>query len=101
MIQMDMGFCALARAAPYCSRHRLAGVQPARRFIARSIRAAGLLARDRRVPKPLRWGAAVGLLPIPGPIDEAILLLVAPLFFIFCRESMRDAWRRAEQPTFA
>jgi hypothetical protein len=65
-------------------------------FAARTIRAARLLARDRRVPRPLRWGAALGLLPIPGPFDEAVLLIVAPLFFIFCRQPMRDAWSAAE-----
>jgi hypothetical protein len=54
-----------------------------------------LLARDARVPKPLRWIAAIGLLPIPGPVDEAVLLLVAPIFVIFYRDPMRDAWRQA------
>jgi hypothetical protein len=53
------------------------------------------LARDSRVPKPLRWLAAIGLLPIPGPVDEAVLLLIAPIFAIFYREPMRDAWQRA------
>jgi hypothetical protein len=54
-----------------------------------------LLARDTRVPKPLRWIAAIGLLPIPGPIDEAVLLLVAPIFLVFYREPMRNAWEQA------
>jgi hypothetical protein len=54
-----------------------------------------VLARDARVPKPLRWVAAVGLLPIPGPVDEAVLLLIAPVFLIFYREPMRDAWQQA------
>jgi len=54
-----------------------------------------LVARDARVPKPLRWMAAIGLLPIPGPVDEAVLLLIAPIFMIFYREPMRDAWRQA------
>lgn len=54
-----------------------------------------VIARDSRVPKPLRWIAAIGLLPIPGPVDEAVLLLVAPVFLIFYREPMRDAWQQA------
>lgn len=54
-----------------------------------------LLARDARVPKPLRWIAAIGLLPIPGPFDEAILLLIAPIFLIFYRDPTRDAWQQA------
>ena len=47
------------------------------------------------MPKPLRWVAGIGLLPIPGPVDEAVLLLVAPIFAIFYRGPMRDAWARA------
>jgi hypothetical protein len=52
-----------------------------------------LLARDNRIPKPLRWIAGLALLPIPGPVDEVILLLIAPILFVFYREPMRDAWR--------
>ena len=40
----------------------------------RLIRAVRILARDGRIPRPLRWLAAVGLLPVPGPFDEAVLL---------------------------
>jgi len=65
-------------------------------FVTRTIRAAGLLVRDQRVPRPLRWGAAVGLLPIPGPFDEAVLLIVAPLLWVFSREPLRDAWTLAK-----
>jgi hypothetical protein len=72
-------------------------VKGLRAFVARTIRAMQLLARDRRVPRPLRWVAAIGLLPIPGPVDEAVLLLVAPVFLILYREPMRDAWRLAER----
>jgi hypothetical protein len=56
-----------------------------------------LLARDGRIPKPLRWIAALGLLPIPGPFDEAVLLLVAVPLFVFYREPMSDAWRGARR----
>ena len=62
----------------------------------RTLRAMRTLARDTRVPRPLRWIAAIGLLPIPGPVDEVVLLLVAPVFAVFYREPMRDAWRRSE-----
>jgi hypothetical protein len=54
-----------------------------------------LLARDGRIPKPLRWIAGIGLLPIPGPVDEVVLVLVAPVFFAFYREPMREAWLRS------
>ncbi|MEK6228154.1 MAG: hypothetical protein AABM31_02350 [Actinomycetota bacterium] len=70
-------------------------MQKARTFTTRTIRATGALSRDRRIPRPLRWLAGLGLLPIPGPFDEAILLFIAPLFLIFYRQPMRDAWRSA------
>ena len=70
-------------------------MQKARAFTARAIYAARLLARDDRIPNLLRWLALVGLLPIPGPLDEALLLIVAPFLLVFAREPMRDAWRRA------
>jgi hypothetical protein len=66
-----------------------------RRFFARTARAARLVARDPRIPRPLRWLAGLALLPIPGPVDEALLLVVAPLLVVFHRQPMRDAWRAA------
>ena len=70
-------------------------MRSARAFIARTIGAIKLLAKDERVPKALRWIAGIGLLPIPGPVDEVLLLLVAPVFLIFYRDPMREAWQRA------
>jgi hypothetical protein len=64
-------------------------------LLTRTIRAITLLARDQRIPKPMRWIAGIGLLPIPGPFDEALLVLVAPVFLGFYREPMREAWRTA------
>jgi hypothetical protein len=46
------------------------------------------------VPRPLRGIAAIGLLPIPGPVDEVVLILIAPVLAIFYRDPMRDAWAR-------
>ena len=64
-------------------------------LLSRTVRAVALLAGDARIPRPLRATAAIGLLPLPGPLDEVILILVAPVFLIFYREPMRDAWARA------
>jgi hypothetical protein len=76
-------------------RRAYSAMQATKTFIARTLRAVKLIARDRRIPKPLRWLAALGLLPIPGPFDEAVLLLVAMPLFVFYREPMREAWQRA------
>jgi hypothetical protein len=69
-------------------------VRKAAAFLARTVRAVTLLARDERVPRPLRGIAAIGLLPIPGPVDEVVLILIAPVLAIFYRDPMRDAWAR-------
>jgi len=61
----------------------------------RLIRAVAILARDGRIPRPLRGFAAFGLLPIPGPIDEAVLLVVGLLLFAFYRDVLSEAWSRA------
>jgi hypothetical protein len=65
-------------------------------FFSRAIRAVTILARDRKIPRPLCWLAVFGLLPVPGPFDEAVLLLVAGLLFTFYPDRMRDAWRVAD-----
>ena len=59
----------------------------------RLFRAVRIVLRDGRVPRPLRWLAGFALLPVPGPFDEAVLVLVAPLLWLFHREPLRDAWR--------
>jgi hypothetical protein len=66
-----------------------------RALATRTIRAGKTLARDERIPRPVRWVAAVGLLPIPGPLDEAVLLLLTPVFLLFFRTPLREAWRAA------
>jgi hypothetical protein len=66
-----------------------------RRFVVRSVRATKLIVRDARIPKPLRWLAGIALLPVPGPFDEAVILIIAPILFVFYREPMRNAWQQA------
>jgi hypothetical protein len=63
--------------------------------IARAVRATRLLVNDRRVPRALRWLAGLALLPIPGPFDEVVLLLLAAVLWAFHRTPMREAWRDA------
>jgi hypothetical protein len=61
----------------------------------RMIRAVKILATDGRIPRPLRGAAAFGVLPIPGPVDEAGLLLVGALLWLFYRERLTEAWQQA------
>jgi len=62
-------------------------------FASRALRAVRLLAGDGRIPRPLRGLVAVGLLPVPGPFDEAVLLVAAALLFAFYRGPLREAWQ--------
>jgi hypothetical protein len=63
--------------------------------IRRLIRAVKILAGDGRIPWPLRGLAAIGLLPVPGPFDEAVLVVVGAILYGFYREPLREAWRQA------
>ena len=47
---------------------------------------------DKRVPRPLRWLIGLGLLPMPGPFDEIVLVLAAAVLGVFYREPLREAW---------
>jgi hypothetical protein len=64
-------------------------------FFKRTLRAVRLAASDNRIPKSLRGLVAVGLLPIPGPFDEAVLLIAAVPLALFYREPLTNAWQRA------
>ena len=72
-----------------------------RGFVSRTVRAVMLLARDGRIPRPLRWLVVFGLLPVPGPFDEAVLLIAAGLLAVFYRDQMREAWHATERERFA
>jgi len=70
-----------------------------RSSLKRTLRALRIAATDKRIPAPLRVLAGVGLAPIPGPFDEALLLVVGIPLALFYREPLADAWRRAELQT--
>ena len=61
------------------------------------IRAVKILAHDGRIPRPLRGLVAFGLLPIPGPFDEAVLIIVGTVLFAFYRRPLREAWTRSAE----
>jgi hypothetical protein len=61
----------------------------------RTFRAVRLLARDGGLPRWLRGLAALGLAPIPGPVDEVVLLVVAAVLWLGYRDRLRAAWRAA------
>jgi hypothetical protein len=66
------------------------------RFLARTVRAVNIVVRDGRIPRPIRWGGALGLAPVPGPLDEVVLLLVGGILWLFYRQQLREAWRQAQ-----
>ena len=61
----------------------------------RAARAVRILLRDGGLPRWLRGLAAVGLAPVPGPFDEAVLVVVAAILWLRYRERLRAAWRDA------
>jgi hypothetical protein len=67
----------------------------------RLVRAVRILARDGRIPKPLRGLVAFGLLPIPGPFDEVVLVIVGLILWAFYRKALRQAWTQAAARSFA
>jgi hypothetical protein len=64
-------------------------------FVKRTARAVRIVVGDAGIPRPLRWLAGFGLLPIPGPFDEAVLLVVALILFVFYRRQLKRAWGEA------
>ena len=49
------------------------------------VRVLRRLVADERLPGPVRWLLVFGLLPIPGPVDEAALVLAALLLLCYRR----------------
>ena len=66
-----------------------------RAFVRRTARAVRIVIGHRGIPRPLRWLGGLALLPVPGPLDEAVLLVVAAILFVFYRPELRQAWKEA------
>jgi len=66
-------------------------------FLKRTANAVRIVLRNGGIPRPDRWLAAFGVAPIPGPIDEAVVVLVALILFLFYRRELREAWKQAER----
>jgi len=65
------------------------------RTLKRFLRAIRIAATDKRIPRPLRLLAGLGLAPIPGPFDEALLVIVAIPIALFYRRPLAEAWKEA------
>jgi hypothetical protein len=61
----------------------------------RLLRAVRILLRDDALPRWLRGLAAFGALPIPGPLDELVLVVVAAILWLGYRGRLRAAWNEA------
>jgi hypothetical protein len=70
-------------------------IRRSRELLRQTIRAVRFAATDERIPRPLRLLVAVGLLPVPGPFDEVVLLVAAVPIVVLYREPLADAWKRA------
>lgn len=77
--------------------HDLLSTAQMRSVLRRTVRTVRLLARDGGRPRWLRGLAAVGIAPIPGPFDEAVLLVVATILWFGYRERLRAAWAAAAE----
>ena len=66
-----------------------------RATLTRMLRAVRLVIRDGRIPRPLRWAGGLGLLPVPGPFDEIVLLVVAGVLWLGYRDQLSEAWQKA------
>jgi len=62
------------------------------RFACRVVKAGRGLATDRRLPRWLRALIWFGVLPIPGPVDNVVLVLAVAVVWVWFRPVLVDAW---------
>ena len=58
----------------------------------RLLRLVKLLARDSRIPYPIRVLILAGLLPVPGPFDEIVLVGALALLSLIRPGLIRTLW---------
>jgi hypothetical protein len=66
-----------------------------RAFVRHTARAVRIVVGHRGIPRPIRWLGGLALLPIPGPFDEMVLLVVAAILSVFYRRELQQAWKEA------
>lgn len=57
------------------------------------IRTGKRLLSSKKLPKPLVAVLAIGLMPIPGPVDEVFAVVGFLIAFLFYRSVVLEAWR--------
>jgi len=61
----------------------------------RLLELAKLLARDPRIPRPVRALIVIGLLTVPGPFDEVVLVGSLVLLLVIRPGLFRALWRES------
>jgi hypothetical protein len=64
----------------------------------RLVEAVRTLRNDARLPGRLGPAATLGLLPVPA-LNDAILLAVGVVLFVFHRPRLREVWAEADEPS--
>jgi hypothetical protein len=65
------------------------------KHILRLLRLLKSLAKDPRIPRPVRWLIVAGLVPVPGPFDEIVLALALLLLAVLRPGIFRTLWRES------
>lgn len=64
------------------------------------LRTGKIMTRDKRIPRWLRWGIVASVaIPLPGPIDEGVALVLVLVVCLFWRVAVREAYAKASLAT--
>ena len=64
-------------------------------WMGRLLRMARALVSDKRVPRGVRPAIALSLLPWPGPLDEALLVVALVVLAVMRPGVIGELWREA------